>query len=388
MKRKLVQSIARAVKRTKTFQHYRRKYGKALGTAARLALAHRFGRSSTQTEKKKGRKNSMSQWGYHKKFRDRKVKVYNRYPKGVSKKMFTKVNKIINHSKLFGEYKYTGTFRLAMTAVDLINPQGYDEFLQHIRLGTLAEIIDAASVLFAGKTIAANQDLSAGNIATQAPLYVEKTQIDFFFKSTSSHVVNIEVWECTPKTYSGLNAIDLANESLNDGDYFARYNNAGVGFVPGDTAVLGMTPDQLGRLNENFWVKRHFIKLKPGDYGTLSVKGCRSKVYDGSKMVDVNTADSISGFHKGYNMKSFVFRTLNDITVSAVTGDCHNWPSNLQGGVAVSYQKTYRIRYPNNLNPDGKKNAFKYGVFRKIVSTSVDQQVAEENPISTTTFQG
>lgn len=387
MKRKLVNTITRAVKRAKTFRKYAKRYGPALQTAAQLAAGVRWGRSMTETEKKKKRRYKAYVHGYPKKFRDRNVRVFNRYPKGVSKKMFTKVNKIINHSKLYGEYKYTSQVRLAMTGLDLINPQSTDEWSAPIQLGTFNEIIDAASVLFNGKTIGADWFVTTGNIDPSAPLYVEKTSIDFFFKSTSSHVVNIEVLECTPKGFSPLNALTLANESLQDGDYFVRYGVA-PGFIPTDTAVMGMTPDHLGRLNENFWVKRHFIKLKPGDYGSLTVKGCKDKVYDGSKLIDPLLTDTTTGFHKGYGMKSFIFRTFNDVTVSAVSGDCHNWPSNSQGGVACSYTKTFRIRFPNNLNAAGKKNAFKYGVFRKPILASTDQQVAEENPITTTAFGG
>lgn len=364
-----------------------------------------FGGTKTQKKRKAGDARAKALWRGRKKrvktTKQRAIRSANL--RGVGKKFVSKVQKVIAHSKNWAKYTGIQQRQLRQALLDQWNMVFTDEQGNGFIYGSALEMLHVASVLFNSKP---DSNLWTGtNIDDRIKLNIQTYTLDFFFKSTSSHVVNIEMYECTSKDNSGdvspwthiINS--YTNNTMNIVNGYSVDAGGAVKLTPSYTD-LSSTSEEWVDLYENFYVKKHSFKLQPGDHTSLHINVYKNKVLDISKE---QSAGSVDIYTKG--SKAFVFRVLNDITVSAGDavagdppvpnpfggngiGDIHNWPSNTIGGVAMRCQKTIRMTAPNMPDKNALGSWSDTNVLRRLYlgeGFGVDQQVTVNNPNSSTT---
>jgi len=328
----------------------------------------------------------------------KRIKAINGRPK-VGKRFRKKVEKVLDYDKPFGVYTYISDARLLQTTRDEWglcvtdnNAKSFDQF-------TCLQFWDAASILFNEKTMGndweSNTSQGAGNnIRYKQPLHIINSYTAMEFKSTSSHVITVEMYICSPKG----NAITdtpatVANNSSNDYNNGYSYLNTSYAVTSGTFDILrneGSMCSMWTQLHKQFSVQKVVLKFNPGEHKRHFIQGPKNFTIDGSKYAtDAGTSLGTSRFQK-----QIFFRTINDPTVSGVntgttgTNTVGRWPSNYQGGVAFRQKRTMRIRLPDNTDfstvtkaGDLKQNTYKQGHWVRIDTKDVDQQVCVENPV-------
>lgn len=314
-------------------------------------------------------------------FRHKKKRVINSKLSGVTKKFVTKVQKAVAYTGVWGIYKYIAGQQLRQINLDRMDVLTTDENSQGIELDTPLSAIDGLSVLWNNKTAKNDFATQTGNVPQTVPFTQMWSRIDFFFKSTSSHVVNVEMLECTYKKNSDKSAQNLMSASINDFNFKTAVND-GAGADTSDVLNgLGVGIEGFTTLFNYCHVKKHVVKLQPGGYSSISVKGQTNKIWDYAKFQ--KDVEGVPLYVKG--SKSFVFRTVNDCTISGNTvsnGQVHHWPSNQQGGVAMEYTRT--IKYlppkPGLIDDDAFiVNSYLIGNYLQTTTTNnSDQQVTQQ----------
>lgn len=316
--------------------------------------------------------------------------------KGVSRKFKSKVNKVLNHTKVFGEYHYITSKQLRQVDLESFNTVTTDERSNPFFLWTPYQIWNDYSVLFNNKSPAVNgnwaADITQGpdhNVSFKGKIHIDRAYANLFFKSTSNHVVNIEVIECTPRKDTDNWPTTYMDDSLNKSLY-SRFTNGG-GTGPLGLNYLGCPMSAFTELYKNFKVKIHTVKLLPGASSSLKIYGPKNYTVDGTRLTNIDTNnsadDTFPDLTKVYNNKVLIFRVMNDISVSGTTGKIHSWPSNEQGGVAMRMTRVTRFRPSSDFH--SKLSDLNNTLWVQHVSGtaigSVDQQVTYENPITVAT---
>lgn len=248
--------------------------------------------------------------------------------------------------------------------------QGYD-----FAYGTGYQVLHDASIAFNSKPLSNNILGTTGNLAEEIKVHVLDTSVSMYFKSTSNHVVNIEIYECRSKN----NQDDAAQ--VDSGDSFSDQKSSAADLLGANPIqnMFGCSGDMFIELHKNWTVKRHNLKLLPGEAVSKIFSVCKQRTYNLALM---QNGGNLWKYPKG--SLNFFFRVLNDPTVSGTTGQINHWPSNSQGGVALRLRMKTRIRAP----PDCPLAQRKAGAFVFDASTQgsgTDQQVAFQNPITTVT---
>lgn len=306
-----------------------------------------------------------------------------------SRKFQAKVMKALKDTKCYGEYVYIAGAQLRQVNTDRLGMKYTDYNGRLIAIGDLKANIDAYSLAFGGKLMGNDYRNATGNINSVSTFNTVFENLHFYFKSTSSHVVNIEVVECTAKTnYKFAERPEvMVNESMND--YVSRWAASNVSAEQALTAsTMGLGIRHYTSLFQYYTVKTHKVKLLPGATSSLSFSR-KAKTWEQSKYRD--SSDALCDITKGASY--FFFRTINDPTVSgtppAGESTVHRWPSNSQGGVALHYTRTIRVT-PNSIATSagtaiGERPAIIVGNWVSFPAEESDQQVVYQNPISVST---
>lgn len=323
----------------------------------------------------------------------KRVKAINsNLPKGVGKKFLKKVQKSVNFTANWGLYISTSAQQLRQQTRDFRSLYYTDENGSVFLYASPYDLMHMASVLFNQKTDTSSWTTTTGNFDDRIKINVISYVVNFYFRSTSSHVVNIEVFECTARddlTSTGIHAANYVANSYND----MQNNYARTGAVTAAAAAtdLNATQQEWVELHNNFTVRRRVYKLQPGDYAKHTMKIMGNRVVDFSKCSENGT---ILWMAKGMSKQVF-FRVLNDPTVSTTTnatptagadvGQIHHWPSNVIGGVAMTVTKHFKMAaLPNpqasNAN-HAMANSIKRSQWLKTITDAKDQQVAYNNPV-------
>lgn len=369
----------------------------ARGTSTSAPTRYKRGPSYTVTTSKKRKKSYTSKLrgGGKRNFTSRNTKPIENNLKGVPKKFVQKVQKVINNDESWGEYIHIGSKQLRQINRDEWNTEDSDEFGTNLNLDSIPALRNAAAILWNSKrSVNDIENSSLNSIDKTTPLRVLNSQIEFFFKSTSSHVVNLELYECVAKMTDSnpASARDWAGTFVDDFNFDVVRDTTLLG---PNLQIVGVEPRHLTSLHQKFKVKVHVVKLMPGEHAYLKIRGMRRK-YDFTQM-QANGA-STGRWAKG--SKSFFFRIINDVTVSDTINRIHAFQSNFKGGVAMRYQTTYRIA-PPKATPQGNVNVTGVALFDVIPVTvnrnvvkihqsfnggpEADQQVTFYNPPGTTT---
>lgn len=308
--------------------------------------------------------------------RKRTVKYAFRKPK-INKRFKKLYDKCTNWDNNFGKYVYQSNVRLAQTLINKFGLTTTDENNIVIRAGGAHDILDAFSVVFGQKQPNPNYAILTNNLDDDCK-YKCSISMDMFFKSTSSHVVNIEIYECTWKCSFNQDALTYISQCITSANMqVTTFNVFGV-----PAAATNLTMEDLNyeikdipEWNKNLNIKVHKIKLLPGDHTYKRFKICGMKTWD---MGNMQQANSLSLGNPG--TKQFFFRIINDVTVSGdvSAAKIHAFPSNAKGGVAMRYTKTYVMERPGNaIGP--KENQIKYSNWNHLTETT-DQQVLFHAP--------
>lgn len=315
----------------------------------------------------------------------KKKKVLNPSLKGGMAKFQKKVMKVIQHVNNYGEYIYISTQQLKQGVMDRYGLFPVDKNGVVVTLGSDRALADAVAVCFNGKASAKDYTVTTGNFTGNNQINLISERLDFFFKSTSSHVVNIQMFEFISKTNHDETPESLIAESLDDYTNSLKATEDTAQSGPFGFDMPGSEARHLTSAFQKNYIKVHTFKLPPGETASKSfVRG--SRVYDPVKAK--NGAELPYVFRKGSS--TFYFRVINDVTVSGISvlnpdlsaSRIHNWPSSRQGGVAMQYQRTIRVMPPSNVAVATDRPAIVIGCMKQpsdIIYS--DQQVAVQNPV-------
>lgn len=366
----------------------------AIGYAANYGLQvynnRKPSESYTKTMKTKKRTGSALVNAGSARFKTYKPKAINAWPKGISKKFKAKVEKVLDANEFFGEYIYIGNIQLYQSAVDWHTFVSSDQNTYPLELFTPFQIWDAASILYNHKTPSADThgDIATGvdhNYNYNQKMHIIKSYCKYFFKSTSNHVVNVEMYICRPKLATENNGYECAAASLND--YSGGYSSVSVSNTGMDIKYQGMNVRHWTTLHKFFHVTKKTVKLLPGESSNVYIKGPSNKTLDGSNLQQINST-SFNKFQPGTGAVSVFFRVTNDVTVGGtVTNHVHSFNSNNVGGVACRYERVIRMREPkqaDGIQTNFQGNTIKIGFWAPAKGEATDQQVVYQNPVSLT----
>lgn len=382
MKRKLAQ-----LHKTGSGKLFKSNKYRGIGTGAAVSaisqLLDAYGKSATTTTSKRKRGSRGIQYvGRRRKFRKRKLRYIARKPK-INKKFRKNFQKCQAWTKCFGKYIYQGNCHVRQQNLDEYTVVYTDQEGQQLRMGGPTDILDAVSICFNGKAATPNQYALGNNLPDDAKYTILSQNIAFEFRSTSSHVLDIELYECTfKKAMINQNIDTLITQGIASANVELRELD-GSGLPVSGSYTLNAVASKLEDIPD-LWkyvhVKVHKIKLNPGDMAKKYLRVQGMKTYDLGQCQSNNTLD-----YNTKGTKQFFFRVINAISVSGDVGGnakVHAFPSNDIGGCAVRYYKTYRIQQPDNATTT--ENRIVLGTWNHTTETT-DQQVCFQNPISTTT---
>lgn len=303
-------------------------------------------------------------------------RIRNGYAPQKKTRFSRKVEKVLDSNKPVGHGVIKQYKQLRQATTDRYSY--YDTFEDGLQMGagTWLDINNWASIMYNAKTTSADYSVTTGNFDDDSKIHVIYYTIDFFIKSTSGHVVNIELYECTSKENQNESAQDANGDSLQDINSYLT-DVIGTGSAATNGLQAYMQPELF-----NLWkVKKHTFKLQPGDHTSFKVTVCKNKTFNGSIMQDNGTPYV---YPKG--CKSFFFKVINDPTVSATNGTIHRWASSSIGGCAMECTKRIKLRCPDMAAESLHRNALYINNAVTTTTGATDQQVVYQNPLSTTTI--
>jgi len=375
----------------------------AIGALALQAMKGKKG-SSAKTKRKGTKKRKVSKgsgesgeaWKVTKVVRSRKTL------RKVDTKLKRKIDAINDYDKPFGEYRYISDQQLRQTVRDEYNIYYRDNNGILLDQFTPMQIWDAASILFNDKIGRANYYANVGqswtnNVRYKQTIHVVSAYTKFEFKSTSSHVVNLEMYICTPRTNSVQQLVSeaVSNQAnaQNDWVYYQQADGTIAGRGINFEKDFGVKGTDLMSLHKDYLVECVKFKFDPGEHKTHFVQGPKMFDIDGTKYAqgDGLTLNNYTKF-----AKFIFFKVINDQTVCggvgpAATERVSRFPSNYQGGLSMRQMRSIIIRMPETTDIDPtapatyagvRQNTLKIGRFIKNDEGDVDQQVLVENPIS------
>jgi len=302
-----------------------------------------------------------------KKFKRKVVKSF--VPKQKHSKFANKVQKVLNGNQPTAVCAIRVYQQLYQTTFAQTSYYQSDENAYPFIIGSHRDIQHMASVAFNGKAIGANIDLLTNNLSDRSIIYIQHYNVNVFLKSTSNHVVNVEMYECWAKN----NQAESAQQDMGDSLVNTTRNSISYGGTN-----IDFKPEYAVELTTNWTVKKHVFKIGPGEHATKNILIAKNRKYDLTKMLDQGVPYT---YPKG--CCNIFFRVWNDPTVSAVTGDIHFWNSSPVGGVAMSMKRTAKVRFDpgSMLETYGTPGIFIFDS-QLAKGTSEDQQVTVNNPFA------
>jgi len=317
----------------------------------------------------------------------------------VNKRFKRKVETIIDYGKPYGQYHFLSDNQLRQVDRDTYGYYSTDNNAIGMTHFTPYQIWDAASVCFNNKAAHFNPtvDLAQGithNVRYKQEIHIINSYVKMDFKSTSSHVVNIEMYVCYPKSNANVENVDdaIIGSGLQVNSTYSLLNtsNAVVSGTWSNFANILSTPAMWSQLYRDYKVTKTQFKFNPGEKKSHFLQGPKNFTVDGTTMGDnANTLNTAAKWSP-----SVFFRVLNDATVNGVTTGTtattcvSQWPSNYRGGVAFTQERVIRLRMPTTLDAavaidtqaGNMQNTIVFGRWRRLHAYDEDQQVCVEQP--------
>lgn len=257
---------------------------------------------------------------------------------------------------------------------------------------TPAKLLDAASVLFNGKTVSIDPYIETGNLSTvsnsndgatnfnnpgKLKINILNSYAKFSIKNVSNRVVTMEIWECMPSQMfqetNPLNTLNAVWEGFGSSTGVTGQDTAYAYYdlaAPGGAALSSLTrgfyecgqdPFDIAKQNYDFkftWKKRTMI-LAPEETCVHSIRGPKG-IFDYSKMQRSNNANpqpapiiSRTAMMKGWSVGCVIGISGDQVltqTAAASQGGRKNY---LGGGsitlgmpVCVEVEEYYKIAVP------------------------------------------
>lgn len=353
-------------------------------------------KKKTKTKKKvsKGSADAGEAWKVSRKVRSRRTL------QKVDKKLKKKIDAINDHDKPFGEYRYISDQQLRQQTKEEYNHFTVDNNGILFDQFTPMQIWDAASVCFNEKVGQPNfyAGVTQGwtnNIRYKQTVHVTNAYTKFEFKSTSSHVVNLEMYICTPRSNAVNQTVDgaVTNQTNAQNDfYFVQEVNGSISGRSIDfRRDLGVKPSDLSVLHRDYIVECVKFKFDPGEHKTHFLQGPKGLDIDGTKYA---APDGNSLYNYAKFAKFIFFKVINDQTVCGGEGPAAiervaRFPSNYQGGLAMRQTRSITVRMPDTTDINSndvstyagiRQNMLRIGRFIRQNPNDVDQQVLVQNP--------
>jgi len=317
----------------------------------------------------------------------------------VNKKFKRKVESVIDYGRPYGQYHYLSDQQLRQGTRDEYGYFSTDNNSIAFTHFTPYQIWDAASVCFNNKGLSNNPtaDTAQGithNVRYKQEIHVINSYVKMDFKSTSSHVVNIEMYVCYPKSNANIENVDAAivgsGAQINSAYSYLNTSNAVTSGTFSNFANVCSTPAMWSQLYRDYKVTKTQFKFNPGEKKSHFLQGPKNFTVDGTMIGDdTNTLNTTAKWSP-----SVFFRVLNDATVNGVntgtsaTTCVSNWPSNYRGGVAFTQERVIRLRMPTTLDASStvdtqagnSQNTVIFGRWRRVHAYDEDQQVCVEQP--------
>lgn len=366
--------------------------GKLLKVGGTTAVAAVVGRKrGGSVVKTRTKKHKVEPWrpkfdhGPTRRFLSVRTRPVSAWPKGVSKKFKKKVDNAVAASGLWGEYRYTSQLAIQQGIHDQYAVQYQSEVspgYMPLLMFTPAQVLDAYSVCWNNKLMAQNWNTPTGNVGLTQKISVVNSWSNWFFKSTSQHVVNLEMYIFTAKC--DQDKVDGSEQApyhiaASYNDYKSNFRYGGNSTIAFDQTKIGSTSADWVEIYKYFHVKKQIVKLLPGQSSSIAIQGPKSRDYD---LSDFSSNGVIKNMVKGLT-KQVYFRIINDVTVSAnaTQGKVAAWNSNQQGGVACRFTHHIRLRPEVGL-PTTNGNVICSYFDGPSLDGQSDQQVEEMNPIT------
>lgn len=361
-------------------------------------------KTKTKTKKRKvskGTGDSGEAWKVSKVVRSRRTLLK------VDKKLKKKIDAINDHDKPFGEYRYISDQQLRQSVKEEYNIYFADNNGQLFDQFTPMQVWDAASVCFNEKNAVPNYYAGTAqswtnNVRYKQTIHVVSAYTKFEFKSTSSHVVNLEMYICTPRnnavSQTVAEALQNQTNAQNDFYFIQEPNGSITGRSIDFRKDLGVKGTDLSLLHRDYIVECVKFKFDPGEHKTHFVQGPKMLDIDGTRFAsgDGNTLYNYAKF-----AKFIFFKVINDQTVCGGQGPAAiervaRFPSNYQGGLSMRQMRSIIFRMPETTDINAndiptyagqRQNTLRIGRFIKQDAGDVDQQVLVENPISLSSIQ-
>lgn len=353
--------------------------GIAAATAAKAAVKAVTKRSVRRTARAK-KPYKPYRTNKHKKARAIKP-ITQRLPKNL-RKFQKKVEKVINHTTNFGKYTYVADARLFQSTRDLWGLIFADENGQRFYLDSYLHGADAVSILFNNKTLRADAQNTSGNLDNKERFVIDSYFMKMEFKSTSTFVMEVELYECTAKDHTNLAAQDLVTGSLND--YNNRFLSNGGGGLTWDFTYPGSVLSDATSLMSTYNVKKHQFFMKPGATHVKYFKKA-SRTYEPSDYTRTDTNSPFS-FERGSTQYFFRVRTLTEVagfTAPRTAGTPISWNNAANGGIALRYTRVIKCSPPIS-GPDlsNEKSCVAIGNWWTLNAANYSTQtVTQQNPI-------
>jgi len=314
---------------------------------------------------------------------DKKCKGIDKKPK-INAKFRANVQKCLAYNDPWAKYVSTHNIQLRQVYKDGWHMVFKDERDRKLIENNAIQVLHHASVLFRAKADTDNYETYTGNFDDATKISQLSYRTDYFFKSTSNHVVNVEMYICTAKNATFDMPETLINQSYN-GDF-----NDTLSYVGADQATfqqtlgatdLNASSNEWIELYKQYSVKCHKFKMQPGDYSTYSIVQKNNITHD---LSGEGWEGNLYVVSKG--CKVVFFRIINDISVSVgELARIHAYPSSSQGGIAVRFTRTALYRPIASSDSTPLKNVIKRSQWNWSDALG-DQQVLFQNPITTATI--
>lgn len=321
------------------------------------------------------RRGSQPRGTYKKAKSAKKVNSIDRKPK-INKKFMKKVLKVMNYTEVYGKISFTGFIQVRSTTHNRWSYNTTDFNSKTLSFFTPNDVLNCASCIFNGKTLDDNNSLVTNNFDSRIKIHIKSYNIRWYLRSTSSHICRVEFYTCIAKDE---NTTDVGSDLIESYADYVSSSRSATGAVSNQFEMPSASPDEWIELTKNWKVSKRTMVLQPGQSTAFNTRICGNYIYDLSKKLNNNV---IIPFAKG--TRGFFFRVINEPSVGGTTGQVARFQSNVQGGVAVEFTRVFKCAPPAATTEANNRNTIRHYTSYTDTPTGADQQVAYQNPTTTT----
>lgn len=242
-------------------------------------------------------------------------------------------------------------------------------------LSSPQQLLDAASVLFNGKTVAVNWGVATNNFNFNTNVYIEKNWTTFMLKNNSSRTMIIDMWTLESKV-SDTDTLDTnLNAALASIACSYRQPSPAGTSLSNFQSQYGFDIKKLPLTSTKYNVKSKSFVMLPGATRTINVI-CRTGDFNFKKyrVTDTTLSYTAAGWTKNIIFKGRDYPQLNangPLSVQNVSGY----------GVSVYVTHKYKMRAPDSTPIATRRSAYVLANFLSD-TVSLPNNIVKQNPIT------